>query len=95
MLIDLHNTITMLDVSSCAPSSSTFSGSQPQSQERTVSPVSTLAAGENRLDGGLNTGITGRRAHAAVRMHAVPTTGFWGYCPKPMADHSQRLRVAT
>lgn len=60
-----------------------------------VAPISADTQGQDRFEAGLNSGITGRRAHAAVRMHAVPTTGFWGYCTKPMADHSQPLGLRT
>lgn len=48
--------------------------------------------GENRLQ--INPGITGVRAHAAVRMHDSSVFGdFWAYCPKTKTDHFQRWKL--
>ncbi len=59
-----------------------------------VSPLPVAVTGENRLQ--VNTGITGVHAHAAVRMHASPVTGFtWAYGPKTKTHHFQRSKVAT
>ncbi len=59
-----------------------------------VSPMSAALTGQNRLQ--VNTGITGVHAHAAVRMHASPVSGFaWAYGPKTKTHHFQRSKVAT